>query len=118
MDEFGVCLNRCNRKWGYTVSFYRVRQPGNYARTEKLTVLLGIKPGDPQVPPHIDGSVEKPRRWVRILQNHGTTIEVFRYFIEEICTEIEMDGLHLLGYDTNDRRVFCGITSTHTCHIW
>ena len=73
-----------------------MRKPGHYARTAKLTVLLGIEPGDPQVPPHIDGSVEKPRRWCRVLQNHGTTIEVFQDFIEEICSEVENDGLHLL----------------------
>ena len=118
VDEFGVCLNKCNRKRGYSVSFYRVRKPGHYARTAKLTVLLGIEPGDPQVPPHIDGSVEKPRRWVRVLQNHGTTIEVFRDFIEEICTEIEVDGLHLLGYDTDDRRVFLWDNlNSHLSHL-
>ena len=55
-------LNKCNRKRGYAVSFYRLRKPGRYVRTAKLTVLLGIEPGDPQVPTRLDGSVEKPRR--------------------------------------------------------
>ena len=118
VDEFGGCFNKCNRKRGYAASFYWMRKPGHYVRTAKLTVLLGIEPGDPHVPPHIDGSVEKPRRWVRVLQNHGTTIEVFRDFIEEICSEVENDGLHLLGYDTDDRRVFLWDNlNSHLSHL-
>ena len=118
VDEFGVSLNKCNRKRGYAVSFYRVRKPGHYARTAKLTVLLAIEPGDPQIPAGIDGSVEKLRRWCRVLQNHGTSIEVFQDFVNEICTEIEVDGLHRLGYDTDDSRVFLWDNlNSHLSHL-
>jgi len=96
------------KKEGIFCLVFRVRKPGHYARTAKLTVLLGIEPGDPQIPEHMDGSLEKPRRWVRVLQNHGTTVEVFQDSINEIFTEIEADGLHQYGYDTDDNRVFCG----------
>ena len=106
VDKFGMCLNKCNRKRGYSVSFFRLRKPGHYARTAKLTVLLGIEPGDPQIPDHMDGILERTRRWVWVLQNHGITIKVFHDFINEICTDIEVDGLHQYGYDTDDNRVF------------
>ena len=106
VDEFGVCLTRCNRKRGYAISFYRVRKPGHYVRNTKLTVLVAVEPGDPQIPAHIDGSIEKPRRWLRVLRNQGTTVEVFHDFIDHICTDIEVDGVHNLGYDTDDNRVF------------
>jgi len=108
VDEFGVCLNKCNRKRGYSVSFFRLRKPGHYPRTAKLAVLLGIEPGDPQIPDHMDGSLDRPRRWVQVLQNHGTTVEVFHDFINEICMDIEVDGLHQHGHDTDDNHVFCG----------
>ena len=42
VDEFGVCLNKCNRKRGYAVSFYRVRKSGHYVRTAKLTVGIEV----------------------------------------------------------------------------
>ena len=55
---------------------------------------------------------------MRVLQNHGTTVEVFHDFIEEICTENEEDGLHLLGYDTDDRRVFLWDNlNSHLSHL-
>ena len=73
-DEFGVTLNRCNRTRGYAVSFHRVRKPGHYVRNTKLTVLLAVEPGDPQIPAHIDGSVERPRRWIRTIQNSGMSV--------------------------------------------
>ena len=117
VDELGGCFNKCNRKRGCAASFYWMRKPGHYVRTAKLTVLLGIEPGDPHVPPHIDGSVEKPQRWVRVLQNHGTTVEVFHDFINTICREIEVDELHG-QYDTDDQRVFLWDNLTlHMSHL-
>ena len=72
VDEFGISLERTNRKRGYALSFYRVRKPGHYTRNTKMTVLVAVEPGDPQLPPNVDGSIEKPRRWIRCLQNAGT----------------------------------------------
>ena len=34
--------------------------------------------GDPRLPPHVRGSVQRPRRWIRCIQGCGTTINVGR----------------------------------------
>ena len=39
VDEFGVALERTNRKYAWAVRFFRVRKPGHYTRNTKLTVL-------------------------------------------------------------------------------
>ena len=62
VDEFGMSMNRCESKRGYSLSCFRVRKPGHYERTQKLTVLFAIEPGDHQLPSHARGSVWNPRR--------------------------------------------------------
>ena len=71
VDEFSMSLTRCNRKRGYAMSFYRVRKSGHYVKDTKLTVIIAVEPGDERLPPHLDGSLERPRRWIRVVQNQG-----------------------------------------------
>jgi hypothetical protein len=89
VDEFGVELNRCNRTRAWAVENFRIRKAGHYARTEKLTVLIGIEPGDPRLPANILGSIENPGRWIQVMRGTGTTIQVFDDFIKSINTSIE-----------------------------
>ena len=81
---------------------YRVRKEGHYKVGNKLTCLLEIEPGDHRLPPQQLGSVENPRRWVRCIQNDGTTVVVFRDFCDHICSDIEANPIP----DTDDHRVF------------
>jgi len=53
VDEFGVTIERCNRKKGWALKLFRVRKDGHYGHREKLTVLFAINPGDPRPPPHV-----------------------------------------------------------------
>lgn len=81
----------------------------------KLTCLLAIEPGDHRLPPQQLGSVENPRRWVRCIQNGGTTVVVFRDFCDHICSDIEANPIP----DTDDHRVFLweNLRSHHAAYV-
>lgn len=89
VDEFGVELNQCNRTKGWAINFFRVRVPGHYTRTQKLTVLIGIEPGDNNLPANEDGSIQHPGRWIQVIRNAGTSALIFNDFIEHIMEEVE-----------------------------
>jgi hypothetical protein len=102
VDEFGIAIQRVNKKYGHSHSTIRIRKAGHYCRDTKLTVLYAIEPGDPQLPPHVDGSVEKPRRWIRVVRVGGTTVELFSSFVDHICNDIETNFIP----NTDNHRVF------------
>ena len=53
VDEFGVTIERCNRKKGWALKLFWVRKDGHYGHGKKLTVLFAIKSGDPRLPQHV-----------------------------------------------------------------
>jgi hypothetical protein len=57
VDECGIALEKCNQSYGYAHSTIRVRKPGHYTKGKKLTVIAAIEPGDPTLPPNVDGRV-------------------------------------------------------------
>jgi hypothetical protein len=65
-------------------------------------VLYAIEPGDSHLPPHVDGSVEKSRRWIRVVRIGCTTVELFTSFVELICKDIETHSIP----NTDNHRVF------------
>ena len=64
-NEFGVLLEKCNRTGGWAVKVLCVRKDGHYHHGVKITVIFAIELGDPRLPPHVRGSVDRPRRWIR-----------------------------------------------------
>ena len=106
VDEFGIGLERCNNKYGFALKCHRVRKTGHYTRNTKLTVLLAIEPGDHRLQNNVRGSVENPRRWVRVLMQRGTTGIVFASFIDHICRDIETNGIPQNQFDTDVHRIF------------
>jgi hypothetical protein len=50
VDEFGVEPNGCNARRGWAIKFLHIRKAGHYSWTQKVTVLIGIEPGDPGLP--------------------------------------------------------------------
>ena len=78
MDVFDIALEKCNRSFRWAPKVYRVRKDDHYSWGVKLTVLVGIEPGDPALPANTPGSFERPLGWVRALRGTGTTINVFR----------------------------------------
>jgi hypothetical protein len=106
VDEFGVELNRCNRTRGWAIKFFRIRKAGHYSRTQKLTVLIGIEPGDPRLPANIPGSIENPGRWIRVVRGTGTTIQVFDELIKSINASIEARVVAFLEFPMDRHRVY------------
>ncbi len=71
----------------------RVRKDGHYHHSIKITVIFAIKPRDPALPPHVRGSLEHPRHWIRYLHAVGTTTNIFRNFCDYVCTYIETNNI-------------------------
>ena len=53
VEEFGVTIERCNRKKGWALKLFRVRKDGHYGHGQKLTVLFAIEPGDSALPANV-----------------------------------------------------------------
>ena len=62
-------------------------------------MIAAIEPGDPTLPPNVDGSTANPRRFYRIFTEGGTDQIRFSNFIDEVLQDFEQSGL---AYD-NDR---------------
>jgi hypothetical protein len=50
---------------------------------------IAIEPGDPTIPAHLDGSIERPRKWLRTFRRGGTDEFMFAAFCEHICGSFE-----------------------------
>ncbi len=59
-DEFGVSFEKCNRTRGWAVKVMRIQKDRHYHHGTKMTVIFAIKPGHPDLPPHVQGSIECP----------------------------------------------------------
>ena len=104
VDECGIELQSTNRKYGHSAAGIRVVKPGHYSKTTKLTVLLAVEAGDPQLQPNARGSVENPRRWLRILQKAGTTTFEFNDFVRFVCNDLQ--DARQFGQVGNESRIF------------
>jgi hypothetical protein len=93
VDEFGVTLEKCNRTGGWAVKVHCVQKDGHYYHGVKFTVIFAIEPGDPGLAPHVRGSVEHPRRWIRCRRAVGTTTIIFRDFCDYVCRDIETNNI-------------------------
>jgi hypothetical protein len=94
-DECGLELQSCNRRHGMAFSGLRVRKRGNYSRDTKLTVIMAVEPGDPNLPNNVYGSIAWPRRWVWVSEDAGTTAVRFAQFTRYVMEYIENNPLPL-----------------------
>jgi hypothetical protein len=64
VDEFGISIERCNQKGGWTLKVFWVKNNGHYyySHGQKINLLF------PRPPPHGYGSIEHPRRWIKCVQ--------------------------------------------------
>ena len=115
VDEFGVTMEKCNRTGGWALRVFRVRKDGHYHFGAKITVIFAIEPGDPRLPPHVLGSVQRPRRWIRCVHGCGTTTNIFLDFCDYVCTEIEQFGVQ----GTDDHRIFIwdNLVAHHSAYV-
>ena len=115
VDEFGVTIERCNRKKGWALKVFRVRKDGHYGHGQKITVLFAIEPGDPTLPPHVYDSIQWPQRWIKCVRNIGTSTNTFRDFCEYVCSDIELNGIP----GTDDQRIFIwdNLAAHHSAYV-
>eukprot|EP00536_Pseudo-nitzschia_multiseries_P013304 jgi/Psemu1/34767/gm1.34767_g len=89
VDEFAMEAKWLNRPNSWAICFRQVRTVGNYEKGQKLTVMIAVEPGDPELPVDVTGSITWPWQWVDVRRVAGTTGDSFASFIGPICTSIE-----------------------------
>ena len=78
LDECGIWLEKCNRKFGKAFAGVHVREPGPYGHAEKWTLIMAIDCSG--------------RRWIRFGKFPGTTVEIFLEFINQILGTFPVGG--------------------------
>ncbi len=78
-----------NRSFGYSKSGIAIVKKGHYTRSTKLTIIVTIEPGSPNVAANIPGSITKPRIWFSIHQRGGTTVEMYREHIQHVVNSFD-----------------------------
>jgi hypothetical protein len=107
-DEFGLHLNDANRKYGSTPQGLHIRKPENYDRgTFKLTVILAIEAGDPEIPDGVIGSVTNPRVWARVTTKAGTSAMAYRLFVEHVLNMYDVVANPALHWTLTHDNVLC-----------
>jgi hypothetical protein len=91
---------------GWAVKFFQIPKAGHYFQTQKLTVLIGIEPGDPRLPANNPGSIENPGRWIHVVPGTGTTIQVFDEFIKTFNVSIKARVATYLQFPMDGHRVY------------
>jgi transposase len=102
-DECGIALETTNTKYGHAHTSIRIRKPGHYTKSRKVTVIMAIEPGDPTLPANVAGSIVNPRRWISVRDVSGTNAFDFAAFCDDVCTDIET---HPANGVMEQRRVF------------
>ena len=73
-----------------------MRYPSHYKRNEpKVTVILAIEPGNPNIDANHYRSIEKPRRWIHVSQENCDQW-LFEDYMDMICLDIKnhpVDGI-------------------------
>ena len=111
VDETGFYLKTINTKYGRAHTTNRVRHPAHYTRSEpKVNVILGVEPGNPLLPPNVDGSIQRPRRWISVTQINCDQF-VFGDFIDTMLIDIEQHPVPE-GYD-NERCIIWDNLAAH-----
>jgi len=89
IDETGFYLKKLSRNYGRGHRTCRVRYPAHYRRNEaKINVILAVEAGNPNIPAHMDGSLNRPRKWLRITVENVDQF-IFGGFVNEILDNIE-----------------------------
>ena len=98
-DEAKFKLEACESRYGHAMTCIRVRDTAHYKRMSKgVNLILAIEPGNPNLPDHIYGSIQNPRRWW-IITTENVNQVVFADFVDSVCSDIETNPLPG-GYDS------------------
>eukprot|EP00536_Pseudo-nitzschia_multiseries_P017840 jgi/Psemu1/52817/gm1.52817_g len=103
--EFAMEAKWLNRSNSWAICFRQVWTVGNYDKGQKLTMMIAVKPGDPELPADVTGNIARPHRWADARRVAGTTGDSFASFIGSICTSIK-DHQRVTETNVDDWRVF------------
>ena len=91
IDEARFSLKGSQSKYGWAGKPFRVRDRGHYKRNmASVNLIMGVEPGNPDLPAHVRGSVDKPRRWF-LLTTRNCDQHLFGDFMEMLCSDIEQN---------------------------
>eukprot|EP00536_Pseudo-nitzschia_multiseries_P013481 jgi/Psemu1/35288/gm1.35288_g len=79
-------LNQLN---SWAICFRRLQTVGIYKKGQRLTMMIAVEPGDPELPDKITENITWPWQWVDVRRVTGTTGDSFASFIGSICTLIK-----------------------------
>jgi len=83
-DDVAVFLETCNSKCGHAHTTIRIRKPGHCSKSAKLAVIMAVEPGDPSLPPDVDGSIQNPRQWLWLREIAGTNAADHEHFVNRV----------------------------------
>ena len=110
VDKTGWELSGCGLHYGRAPLGVRSSILGHYVRTSRrINLFMAIEPGDPNLPPHVDGSAQNPRRWMFVTEENCNA-QTFSILIDQICTDIEQNPV---GPNDNQRVVMWDNLSVH-----
>ena len=87
IDECGLMLMIENRNFGHTMKYLCIQKKGNYCRDTKITVILSIKPGGPDLLGNVVGSVKNPCWWFMVNLVQAISSDEFYSFVFEDIVE-------------------------------
>jgi len=115
-DETGFYLSDCGSRYGRSYSCLRVRVPAHYTRSQrKVNVLAGVEAGNPNLPANMDGSIQRPRRWVKVTFENCNQFN-FGTFCNEVCSDIEQNPVPG-GYDNERVFMWDGLSTHNTPYV-
>ena len=83
IDEMALQLKDANANYGHAVRNCRCRKVGHYGRGKfKITIIMAVEAGDPDLDPQELGSVARPRIWYHVSIDAGTSTEAYLKFLE------------------------------------
>jgi hypothetical protein len=93
----------------------RIRKDGHYHHDTKMTVIFAIEPGNPDLLPHAQGSIERPQCWIKCLRAVGTTTNIFCDYCDYICQDIEMKNI--TGTDSHQIFIWDNLAAHHSQYV-
>ena len=92
-DKTGFYLKKCSSNSGRGHRTCRVQCPTPYRQNEaNLNVILVFESVNANIPVHMDGSIEKPRKWFRLTVDNVDQF-IFGGLVNEILNKIEKHPL-------------------------
>ena len=88
IDKTGFYLKKFSSNYGRGHRTYRMRFLHYRRNDTKINVILVVESGNLNIPPQLDGIIERPRKWLRLSMDNVNQF-LFGGFVHEILHNIE-----------------------------